>query len=304
MNKKGMVLIFGIVVILFLLVVFGAFFSKTINETNLAKRHISSIKAFWAAEAGLADAIKNLPSSPVTNTIDGESYRATSTYRATINMCKYYDLESTGTVTLPGGASLTRTVYATVKTGPTDPSKFQYGIQAANDLCFGGACKKPAEDYLDPDICNGHSCWKEFDTTLNFQDMFNYTQDEVRAAATHYTEDTFPDNLPRGVHWVDVTPGESLNMVGNGTGSGILIIDGDASFGAGTYQFDGIIFVLGSLDVRGTFDAIGSVIVSSAVGVDSINGTPTFHWDVPAITDALETLSFVVSQKTIVSWHE
>ncbi|MDP2943656.1 MAG: hypothetical protein Q8N49_00055 [Candidatus Omnitrophota bacterium] len=299
MKRRGIALIFSLLVILVLSILLSCFFLKSINENNLVRRYINSMRAFWTAEAGLAEAIKNLPSSPNNGSLGEYSYQATTTYRTTINFCNYYDISSTSTV---GGT--TRTIHAVVKTGTVDPTKFQYGLQAANDLCFGGNCNKPAEDYLDPDVCgtppNTHPCWKEFDATINFRDMFGYELSTVQGLATHYTSATFPGTVS-GVSWVDVDPGSTLMVTSNLEGSGLLIINGNVHFG-GTYQFHGIVYVLGTMTARGTFDAYGSIVVASTSDVDSINGTPEFHWSEADIISGLQQLA--LSTKVVVSWWE
>lgn len=295
MNKRGMVLIFSSLVVVILSILFSSFFFISINESNFVKRYVDSVRAFWVAEAGVAKAIEILTTPPGTRSLGNYSYSANTTYRATINNRKYYDITSIGTAN-----NIIRTVSAVVRTGQIDPSKFQYGLAAANDLCWGGGCTKPAEDYLDPDVCNGHPCWKEKDTTINFRDLFGYDQGEVEQIATHYTESTFPNNVS-GITWVDVTDGSQLVLSGTAAGSGILIIEGDARF-EGTYQFQGIIYVLGKFDARGTFDSFGSVVVASTAGVDTVNGTPTFHYDQTEIGNALNLLA--LKDKKIVSWEE
>jgi hypothetical protein len=298
MNKRGLALVFSLFVVLVLSILLGTLFLKSINENNLVRRHINSLQAFWAAEAGVAEAIKNLSisTSPVPGPPLGQfHYYTTTAHRTTINYCDYYDITSWCTV-----GDITRTINVVVKTGPVDPTKFQYGLQAANDLCWGGNCSKSPNDYLDPTVCNGHDCWKEFDTTINFSDMFGYEQSVIEGIATHYTSSTFPNEV-HGVSWVDVDPGTTLMVTGSLTGDGILIIDGNIHFG-GTYQFYGIVYVLGTLDARGTFDSYGSIVVASTAGVDTVNGAPTFHWSVSYITSALQQLA--MSTKVIVSWHE
>lgn len=300
MNRRGVALIFSLLVILVLSILLSYFFLKSINENNLVRRYINSMRAFWTAEAGLAEAIKNLPNPPSTNYLGNYSYTTSTVPHnpSIINLCNYYDITSTSTV---GGC--TRTLHAVVKTGAVDPSKFQYGLQAANDLCFGGAgsCNRTPEDFLDPDICNEHPCWKEKDSTINFRDMFGYELSTVQGIATHYTSATFPDTVS-GVSWVDVDPGTTLTIDGDTSGSGILIINGNVHFG-GTYQFHGIVYVLGTMTARGTFDAYGSMVVASTSDVDSINGTPEFHWSQADIISALQQLA-PLSTKVIVSWWE
>lgn len=302
MNKRGMALFFCLLVILVLSIHLSSFFAKTINENNLVKRYAHSLLAFWVAEAGLSEAKNSLPISPINGSLGNYSYQTITTHRTTINLRDYYDIDSTGIVGLPGGGDIRRTLNAVVRRGATDPSKFQYGIAAANDLCFGGtSCNKDPNDFLDPTVCEGHACWKQDDTTINFRDLFSYEQSDVENMATHYTDANFPGDV-NGIIWVDVAPGNTLMVTGDLTGSGLLIIDGNVHFG-GDYQFHGIVYVLGTLVARGTFDAYGSIVVASTSDIDnSINGNPTFHYSQAEIQTALGLLAnhFV----EVVSWRE
>ncbi len=307
MNKRGIALVLGLLVLLVLTILLSAFIVKTVNENNLVKRHISSIRAFWTAEAGLAEAKRRLSEGSFNEFFGDYRYEITSSYpstRAVINNSNYYDVASKGIVPLVEGGAVERKIEAVIKTGPIDDSKFPYAIDAANDLCFGGNCKKPAEDYLDPDICNSHACWNEKNAALNFMDLFGYEQSVVKNLAiqnnTYYTEANFPTTV-NGVTWVDVAPGSTLTIGTADTGGGLMIVNGNLHVGGG-YQFRGIIYVLGTLEARGTFDAFGSIVVASTVGVDSINGTPVFHWDINEIHNALTLLS--LSNTRIVSWKE
>lgn len=305
MNNRGMALFFTLLVILVLVILLNAFFTKTITENNLVKRYVNSVRAFWMAEAGLASVKNNLAVGSNNGVIGNYSYQTNTTLRTTINSRDYYDIISSGVVGLAGGGNITRTLTAVVRRGATDASKFQYGITAANSLCFGGAsCNKDPNDFLIPNGangCEGHPCWNENDTTINFRDLFSYEQSEVSSIATHYTEIDFPGDV-NGVTWVDVTSGGTLMVTGDLTGSGILIIDGNVHFG-GDYQYHGIVYVLGTLVARGTFDSFGSVVVSSTSDIDnSINGNPTFHYDHNEIEAALNLLAnhFV----EFVSWSD
>lgn len=307
MNKRGIALILSLLLIVVLVILLNSFFIKAINENNAVKRYVHSVKAFWAAEAGIAEAIDNLPvASGGPLSLGGCSYQWTTLPHnpAMIGLSYYYDVQSTGSVVLPG-VDVNRRVNAVVSTGAVDPSKFKYGIDAANSLCFGGNCSGQASNYLDPPDCNGVPCWSENDSTIDFTNLFGYTQSDVSAIAAHHTGDNFMSETGggavSGVTWVDVDAGDTLNINGDAIGSGVLIIAGNAQI-EGTYQFRGIIYVLGTLTARGTMDIYGSTIVASSAGVDTINGTPKFHYDVVAIRDALEDLAnnFV----SIVSWKE
>jgi hypothetical protein len=298
MNKKGIALIFSLIVVLILSILLSAFYFKSLNENNWVKRYINLTRAFWVAEAGVAEAQMNLSNSPTNGNLGGYNYQTTTSYRTTINNRDYFDIVSTGTV-----AGIGRTINVVVRTGAFDATKFQYSLEAANDLCFGGNCKKDPYTYIhpaNPPGCDGHDCYKEFDNTINFADMFGYQMNAVSSIATHYTESNFPGTVS-GVTWVDVTPGQTLMVTGSGTGTGILIVNGNVQFG-GTYTFRGIVYVSGTLTARGTFGLYGSAIVASTSDVDSINGTPDFTWDQNQIVEALKQLSY--RESDIVSWRE
>lgn len=300
MNKRGAALIFGLLVLLVLAALFSAFFLKTINENNLVRRYIGSLRAFWAAEAGIAEAKRNLPNN-VSGAMDLSRFQATTAFRTSIDSRNYYDIQSTGIVDFSPAATITRILDAVVRTGSVDVSRFPYAIDAANDLCFGGSqCNKAPEGFMDPDVCDGHACWQEGDTSINFRDLFGYEQSDIQGMATRYTDSNFPGNVS-GISWVDVAAGSTLSVAGNLTGTGLLIVNGNVRF-EGDYTFRGIIYVLGTMTARGNFDAWGSVIVASTAGIDSINGSPEFHWSQVDVGDALSELSFLSAET--VSWSE
>lgn len=301
MNKRGMVLILSFLLMVVLSILSAAFFSFSINENNLIKRYDSSVKALWLAETGVAEAIRNLPNSPNNGNIGNDTYGAVTTFRTTIDINNYYDINSLGVVAFPGGGSVSRTVKVVAKTqAASNPSKFQYAIDAANDICFGAQCSKDPGRWIHPSTCNGHSCWKESDPTINFQDLFGHQLSDISAIANHYTDSNFPGTVS-GVTWVDVASGSTLNLEGSGTGSGVLIVNGNVK-GRGTYNFNGIIYVLGTFQAAsGTLGIHGSVIVASSAGIDEFNGTADITWDPIKIQDAL---NFVPMKKQIVAWSE
>jgi len=299
MNRRGIALIFALLVVLVLSILLSIFFFKSINENNLVNRYVNSVRAFWVAEAGVAEAIKNLPNTYTNDTLGNYYYNATTT-----TFGSYYNITSIGTVGLPNGGYIRRTVKVVAGTGTVNASKFQYALAAANDLCFGGkgSCNKQATEFIDPDVCNGHPCWVENDTTINFRDLFGYEQSEIEQIARHYNSTNFNASLNNETVWVDVDPDSTLMVTGSLTGRGILIINGSVHFG-GTYQFSGIVYVLGTLTARGTFDSYGTVMVASTSDIDnSVNGNPDFYYNTTEITNALNLLAnnFV----HIVSWRE
>jgi len=327
MTKRGVVLVFSLLVVVVLSIILGAFFLKSINENNLVRRFVSSTQAFWVAESGVAQAMRNLPNSPTNGSLGNYRYETNTTYRTTISSSVYYNINSTGIVNLSTGGNVTRTLNVVVRTPAIDPSKFQYSLQAANGLCFGGlgGCKCPKGETCPPTLppigdpdrfvfsddadppdhtCGSHDCYARYSSSTNSQDLFGYQLSEVRNIATYYNN-TVPDPMS-GVTWIDVPTGGTLQVTGGGSGSGVLIVNGNAHF-AGNYEYRGIIYVLGTLTIPGggNFESYGSIIVAEDAGVDYINGSPELHWNQTEISNALGTLNAAAGNLvSMESWKE
>lgn len=288
MNKRGVVFIFSLLVTLVLSVLLGAFYFKAASENQLAKRFLNSTRAFWLAEAGIAK-VKGSPGlSSASGYIDNTNY----TYNAVVSLVSgnYYNIASTGTVTLPNGSNVTRAVKVTVKTAPVDPSKFKYGIETTTDLVIKGSVD------INPDNS------KKENSTLNFTDLFGISKEEMHTGATHtYTASNFGAPVD-AITWVDVSTGDTLNIAGNLVGSGILIINGNTHF-SGTVDFNGIIYVIGTLTMTGDVTTNGSVLAESSTTVDTVlKGNVTINYDLAQISNALANVQFLTKQ--IVSWNE
>lgn len=287
MNRpKGFVFVFALLVTLILSLLLISFYMQNINEGNLAKRFADSTRAFWLAEAGLADAYANFPGGSVSGSLGGSNY----TYAAVVTPISgnYYMITSTGRVNRADGTVITRVITSSLKTGSVDPAKFKYGIETTTELEIKGSV----------DI-NPNNSFKEF-STLDFSDIFGVTKAQMQAGATHsYTAATFVAPVD-GITWVDVPSGETLNVAGNLSGSGVLVINGNTRF-SGTVVFNGIIYVIGTLTMTGNVVTAGSVLAESSTTVDTtITGNVTINYDLDAITAALASVAAL--NKQIVSW--
>lgn len=67
LNKKGIALILGFIVITVLTILGSAIVSRSISESNISRRYSESTQAFWLAEAGLNRALKELKSNYTTS---------------------------------------------------------------------------------------------------------------------------------------------------------------------------------------------------------------------------------------------
>ena len=253
------------------------------------------MRAFWLAEAGIAQAIKT--NTPL-DTGEQQLLNPNHTYNAGVIHvgANYYTVTSTGTVNLPSGESVIRTITATVEVQYPSVGNFSRAIETTADqiIVKGNAEINPS----DPNDPNGPKVNSDF----SFAQLFGMSKEEMRASATHlYTSSNFNRDNINGITWVDVDSGTTLNTTGNSTGSGILIVNGNIKF-AGTFQFHGIIYVIGKFTATGTFDQYGSVLVESTAELDpELTGTTRINYDGTSISNAL---SGITLGNSIVSWVE
>ncbi|MFA5310904.1 MAG: pilus assembly PilX N-terminal domain-containing protein [Candidatus Omnitrophota bacterium] len=295
-NNKGVVLALALIVTLVLSVLSVSFFIQAINENKLARRSVDSMRAFWLAEAGIAQVIRtSMPSS-----VSGQLLNPDHIYDARVSRVgatDYYTVTSTGTVNLPSGEVVSRTVIATVEVEYPSAENFPRAIETTADrIIIKGAARINPSDPNDP---NGPKVSSDF----SFSQLFGMSKEEMRSGANHlYTSSNFDRDNINGITWVDVDSGTTLNTNGNSTGSGILIVNGNIKF-TGTFQFHGIIYVIGEFTATGTFDQYGSVLVESTAELDDpeLTGTTRINYDETSISNVL---SGIVSGNSIVSWKE
>lgn len=288
MGKRGLVLIFALMVVAVLAILLGFSFLRSINENNLVKRYVSSIRAFWLAEAGIAEAICHMPYD-TSGSVDDNNYTySTQTSPLTAH---YYRIDSQGSVWLAGGNTINRSLNAVVRTNPVNPNNFQHAIRTTVDL-----------EVIGNVTINGPT---EESASLNFPDLFELSKDEIKSIATHLYTDP-PNNVTpvSGVTWVNLSAGQELRITSNTwSGSGILVVAGDAQITGG--EFDGIIYVIGKLRMSGNPVINGSVLVESdaeLVEDTTITGKVNINYDTGAITSALGPLEFISPE--VVSWRE
>lgn len=302
MNKRGVILIFSLLVTLVLSALLASLYYQGISENQRAKRYADSVRALWLAEAGIAKFKSNLGISPVGSYIDNPNY----TYNVTptrIGTTYYYTVVSTGTVTSPSGGSVSRIVRVTMQLTPPDASKFPFCVETTSDsLTYK---EKNLENTEDPaNIAKTGS-------TQTFGSLFGISTATMEAraaeAGTYYESRNLSNSLTvSGITWVDVTdadgvldPGGLLHIQ-HLNGSGILVVCGNFKIdGLGT--FDGILYVIGTLNMLGDSAINGTVFAESSadIGAD-LTGSCLVKHDSDKIGGALIPLS----SKQIVSWQE
>jgi len=285
-DKKGVVLVFTLLAVVVLAILSSAFYTRTINEKNQVRRSILAIEAFWLAEAGVAAAIRNIPSS-----LQAGSLKTDYTYSAATTLLAdpYYQIDSTGSVEIDTGVTIDRSISVVVKISDVSSDNFLYAIETEGDLVTTGNAYTITGDVNE-------------NVVLDFETLFGISKEIMKANATHlYDEITFAAPID-GITWVEVTSENQLTTAGNLQGSGILVVEGDMHM-SGVEDFDGIVYVIGQLTISGTPTIDGTVLAESGADIDTtIKGHVTVNFDIDEITSALDVLGFLSTR--IVSWRE
>ena len=300
MNKRGIALILALLVSTVLIILLCSFFLRSINENNLVRRSVNSTRAFWLAEAGVAGAIKELPTPGWTTgyleSNPNYQWSATSAWwTSAAPGVDIYQVNSTGTVSLPGG-SIDRNLEAYVSVTPPQPDDFGVAIEVNGLLNLFGSYD------INPDDSSVTNAG------LSFTDKFDLSSGRMKNIAieqgTYYVNPASPLQNLNGITWIDiVAPTTKLKIPKTGwSGSGILIVNGDTDIEGGT--FDGIIWVIGELTITGNGTINGAVLSEcEETIVTDIGGNPTINYNWTFIDLALH-LTDDYAARTIVSWRE
>ena len=302
MNKKSIALIFGLLVLMVLFIIGGSFYMQSINEANLIRRNVHSIRAFWAAETGVAESLRRLRDCAVGGecTVTGITDYSEDNYQYDASTShlggSHYRVDSTGS-----GGGLTENVSTVVRIRDIDPGNIPYAIETQGDINVKGSAEIDPPDSQYPNSPN----WRDYADNPDYEDYFHYifgfTKEEVKSLATHIYTDPSNDSdiLPcEGVVWVELIEKDKLSISsGTWQGSGILIVEGDLNITGG--NFDGIIYAMGQCSVPA-----GNPIVNGAVFVENeptditdLRGNLTLNYDPDAIEDALNNLKFTAPHR-------
>lgn len=245
----------------------GLLSQSAMNAIEVVKK-VQSNQAFWIAEGGLGMAISNLPdTNPFSGTLGNGEYDVTITpvsgfsYRWTI--------ESVGSVNIA-----TRRIRAVVVVRP----------DVTTAMMVSGNLDVRGNPVVGPN---------EPGTTPCFEDVFGVTKEEMQDNATY--EYTNPPNNQMPVEKITWINNQFQITQDGWVGSGIMIVDGDLKIAGGT--FDGVIWVIGKLDISGNTVVNGSIFVEGNATVD-VTGTAEISFDQSAIDAAFSNSS------TVLSWQE
>lgn len=142
--------------------------------------------------------------------------------------------------------------------------------------------------------------------TFDFEEIFGYTKEQIRNAATHLYID--PDNNQTpvdNVTWMETVENTKVTISSDTwSGSGILVIDGDLHLSGG--YFAGIIWVMGDC-IMGTGNPTveGALFIEgeSDIDVTKITGNPIINYNSDEVNKTY-ALSLGGAQYQLIGWYE
>lgn len=153
MRKKAFALIFSLIVVAVLVVLGIATFSRSISEGRLAQRELESTQAFWAAEAGVNNALNALRDD-FNKSVAGINSGADSLNQGAFSVVSITNIDSNNRrVTVEGyfpaaSPTLTRKIEVVVSKPPLPPDLFDYAIYTSGDLTSNGAAGSVTGDII------------------------------------------------------------------------------------------------------------------------------------------------------------
>ncbi len=162
MKKKGIALVLAFAVIMILAVLGSIIISRSINESQLAKRYAESSQAFWLAEAGINRALKELKDSYIitgsdlwSTTVDldqntGDGKYSVSVEDITIDSQPHKKVTARGGIPSTGTARAERVVEAIMS--KYIPNNFyDNAVYSAGTVDFNGNSYIVANNEVPPD---------------------------------------------------------------------------------------------------------------------------------------------------------
>ncbi|MFC1898056.1 hypothetical protein ACFLYJ_00630 [Candidatus Cloacimonadota bacterium] len=163
------------------------------------------------------------------------------------------------------------------------PANIQSAVSANGEVVLKGnaAVVGDIDEYADP--------------PLDFEDIFGVTKGYIESIANNTYMDP-PNNISpcNNVTWVNFSdPSNSMKVTTTAwSGSGLMIINGDASFSGGSFR--GILWVTGELYIAGNLQIEGALYVEGGTEISAtvIAGSPVIDFSVTAISEFLSTATF------------
>lgn len=161
------------------------------------------------------------------------------------------------------------------------PANIQSAVSANGEVILKGnaAVVGDIDEYADPH--------------LDFEEIFGVSKAYVESIANNYYTNPSNNPLPcNNITWVNITTGSFKVTTTSWSGSGLMIINGDADFSGGSFY--GILWVTGELYIAGNLQVQGALYVEGGTEISAtvIAGSPVIDFSVTAISEFLSTTTF------------
>ena len=278
-------------VIAVIVILATGFATRSIGEQRAANKERDSIQSLWLAEAGLDRAISSLASTSLSGSLGNGNY---STQTSSISSTRFL-ITSTGGVpdsdtTNPDNATRVITAIVEQPVNQASPSGITSAIAANGDVEIKGGA-----------TVNGDV---DENAIFDFEEIFGISKDIMKNSASNSYTDP-PNNLTpvNSITWVDIESLDDMRITDNNwTGSGILVVNGDAKITGG--HFEGIIWVIGTLWISGNPVIDGAIFVESGAEFDTtVTGNPTVSFDGDGVLVAFDYLPSDLPPQ-LISWKE
>jgi hypothetical protein len=306
MNKKGIVLALGLMIISVLLILGAAFFIRVVHDQKSLQRNLEGTQAFWLAEAGFnraALAFRQTGSlSNITLTAHGAGeYNFNATYIQYANTNATYRTAYVATGYVPSAANprATRSIELSVPMFPNG----NFSLISDENITVAGTSNTIRGDVLYGGNLTGTlniaapGTQVIQDQSFNFELLnFTYLKALSQSQGNYYntTNEFDPDDdSPESFFYNNTTmpnvvylDGLNLNLKGGDTIHGFFVVGGNATYDAsivGNSYVDGCIYTQGDfidkgggsqLDVTGTVWAGGN---STLTGSVDLNFNATYY---------------------------
>jgi len=146
----------------------------------------------------------------------------------------------------------------------------------------------------------------EQNADISFENVFGVNMAEMEQLtqtyypATYYTT-SFSNNSAEGITWIKPNATDPKITDNTWNGSGLLIVEDNLKITGGT--FNGVIWVVGVLDISGNPVINGSIFVECEATIETtLTGNPTITYDQEAISNTFSVLTSLPS--VIELWQE
>ena len=326
MNKKGIALILGFIVIA-VLTIFGAtVISRSISETRVVKRHTESNQAFWLAEAGINCALKELKlsySSTLANCTVSPIGAGRYAVGAPVNIVKsgqtYKQITSYGFIPATSPARENRTIEALMVKFEYTPNDFYTNaIYTAGGITTQGNSFdvngnvtyagnfSGSQGNIDGNISQNSSIYPL--AQLNFDQIRAISQGQGNYHNSTQLNGPFPTSF-----WYNQTVGipnvifleGNLDLSGKTHVAGFFVVGGEVVYNAtisGNVDVDGSIYTNGRFTINGGGNALNIDGGTWSGQLTTLHGNAKVDYNQTVMT-AIQNLGLDTDVQ-IVSWRE